>query len=652
MTFKQIYISVFLILFGIIAKAEPFQIQSPDGKIQINVIANEKLEWSVKYDNQVVLLPSKIDLIIRDQSFEFTNVETKYASVDEKIKTVYGKVDELQNKYNAVTIQSKQHVSIEFRAYNNGVAYRFQTQFNEPIIVKNEVVEWNINNYEFCWWAPEQTYQQPFEGEYVKIKIADLTNKSMAITPILYQKEMMPSLLITDANMESYPGMFLIKTTNGFEADFAEKAKKQSLQFAGKISPIKMPYFTKMMVREREEFIAKTAGSRTFPWRVMLIEKNELNLMNNNIVQCLADDSRIEETSWIKPGKVAWDWYHSWDIPFVDFKTGVNEETYKYYIDFAAENNFEYINIDFSWSPLLKLDKPKRKVNLPEVIQYAKTKGVGVFIWVVWQELNSDMDRYLDIFESWGISGLKVDFMDRDDQDVVDFYYELADKAAARKLLVNYHGAYKADGISMVYPNVINREGVCGLEQNKFSKIATPHHNLILPFTRNAVGMMDYTPGAMRYTTPAEYKKNWKKPTAMTTQAHQLAMYVVYYGPLQMIADAPTLYPENVLKFLKKVPTTWDKTVPLAGKTGEFAIVARKNGNEWYIGAMNGTNQNLSKLIQLNFLDTKKNYRFESWVDGERIDKSNYSSTQIKGGAAVNIDMKATGGAVYCISEM
>ncbi|MDA3930827.1 MAG: glycoside hydrolase family 97 protein [Prolixibacteraceae bacterium] len=647
---KRIYTSLLLALIMQVAHAETFELRSPNNEIKVSISTDDGLSWSVNYLNESILAPSKLELMVKNHSYSFSKCSAKETSIDEKIVPVYGKESILFNQCNELELNSNQGICIQFRAYNNGVSYRFISNFDDALVIENELSQWNVANFNNCWFAPVENYQQPFEGIYRNLEVAEINKEEMSITPVLFQDETKPSVLITEANMESYPGMFLKKTELGFEADFAEKASKESLQLLGKISPVKLPYFTKMMVRKRSNFIAEVQGTRTFPWRVMLIEKEERNLMNNSLVQCLADSCRVKKTSWIKPGKVVWDWYHSWDIPGVDFKSGVNEKTYKYYIDFAASNGFEYINIDFSWSPLLKLDKPKSKVNLPEVIQYATDKNVGVFIWVVWQELNRDMDRYLELFEAWGVKGLKVDFMDRDDQDVVDFYYELAEKAAQHKLMINFHGAYKADGLSIVYPNVINREGVCGLEQNKFSSTASAQHNLILPFTRNAVGMMDYTPGAMRYTTPEEYKKNWGKPAAMTTRCHQLAMYVVYYGPLQMIADAPTLYSDDALKFLRLVPTTWDATVPLAAKTGEYAVVARKSGKEWFIGAMAG-NEAQSIEVDLGFLEAGKTYLLKAWNDGEELAATLLSTKTVNNSTQLEIKLNRTGGAVYHLVE-
>lgn len=629
--------------------AKEFKLESPDKKLTATISVTKIISWELRSGKEMLIHPSQILMLVNENQLWGGNPQVlgnKEGSVDEIIKPDYNIRAVIKDTYNYLVL-SFDNYEVEFRLYNNGLAYRFLGVMDSTIKVSQELAEFNINENPNVWFAKTSEYQQPFEGTYLKYDFTDLTAGEFSITPVTIGKMDGYKMVITDANIDAYPGMFLEKTEKGFQGKFAPFVSKEKIQTPGKISPVKLPYFTKMIAKERENYLAETSGRRDFPWRLVIVEETEIDLMDNTLVYQLAPECKIKDPSWIKPGMVVWDWYHYWKIPGVDFKSGVNNETYRYYIDFAAENGFEYINVDFSWSPLLKLDKPKKKVNLPDIIEYAKSKDVGVFIWVMWYELDEKMEYYLDLFQSWGVDGLKVDFMDRDDQRVVEFYHRLAEETADRKLLVNLHGAYKPDGISRTWPNVINREGVIGLENNKFGNDATPEHNLTLPFTRNVVGPVDYTPGSMRHTTPEEYSKNWGKPHSMTTRCQQMAMYVVYYGPIQMLADAPTLYPEKVLSFLRQLPTVWDETIPIDAVVGEKAVIARKGRSKWFIGGMTAS-RGINQEISTDFLEEGK-YRAQIWTDGEKLDDVDYSEIIIKKGDLLSIKMKPNGGTVIIL---
>jgi alpha-glucosidase len=344
-----------------------------------------------------------------------------------------------------------------------------------------------------------------------------------------------------------------------------------------------------MVVRSTEDYIAKTSGKRTFPWRVIMIADSDREILDNTLVYQLADYPQ-HDFSWVQPGKVVWDWYHNWNLQGVDFKSGINTHTYKYMIDFASRNGIEYINIDDGWSKLWNFERVNSKLDLDDIISYAKERNVGVFLWAMWNTLDKDLIANLDRFQQLGIAGLKVDFFDRCDQRMVDFINLLAEECAKRKLLLNLHGIYKPTGISRTFPNVLNIEGVLGLEYNKFSNRCTPEHNLTIPFIRNIVGPMDYTPGAMRYLSPSEFKRSWSNPKAISTRAQQLAMYVVYHGGVQMLADSPTFYEQDevALDFLSKVPVIWDESIPIIGEMGKVIVMARRKGTVWYVAGMAG----------------------------------------------------------------
>ncbi|HEV8188181.1 MAG TPA: glycoside hydrolase family 97 catalytic domain-containing protein, partial [Pyrinomonadaceae bacterium] len=376
-------------------------------------------------------------------------------------------------------------------------------------------------------------------------------------------------------------------------------------------------------VTEAADYIAVTKGTRTFPWRIIGVAASDAELLTNQIVYLLAKPSEVTDTSWIKPGKVPWDWYNALNIYGVDFKSGINTQTYKYYIDFASKYGLDYIIIDEGWYKLGNLLEVVPAMNIEEVVAYGKQKNVGVILWMVWKTLDDQFLPALDQFEKWGVKGLKVDFMQRDDQKVINFYHKLCREAAKRKMIVDFHGAIRPATMVRTWPNLINTEGVRGLEWNKWSKETTPEHNVTLPFTRMFLGPLDYTPGAM-INSGAErnFAAVFERPMSLGTRCHQLAMYVVYEGPLQMLADSPSHYlkePE-VMEFLGPVPTVWDETVVLAAQIGDYVIIARRNGRDWYVGAMTDWTARDFE-IDLSFLPDG-NFQMTSFADGPNADRS------------------------------
>lgn len=456
-------------------------------------------------------------------------------------------------------------------------------------------------------------------------------------------------VVVSESNLFQYPGMFLKKSgQNAFKAVFPKYPKRESQEFLGKLKLVKWPQLSRMVVRSTEDFIAKSGGKRNFPWRVIMVGDSDLDILNNSLVYQLADLPQ-GDFSWVNPGKVVWDWYHNWNLQGVDFKAGINTQTYKYMIDFAAKHGIEYVNIDDGWSKLWDFNKINPNLNLEEVLRYAKEKNVGIFLWAMWNTIDKDFIANLDKFQQLGIVGLKVDFFDRCDQRMVDFVNQLAEECAKRKLLLNLHGMYKPTGIDHTYPNVVNIEGVLGLEYNKFSNRCTPEHNLTIPFVRNIVGPMDYTPGAMRYMSQVEFKKSWDNPHAMTTRSHQLAMYIVYHGGVQMLADSPTFYEGDdlTISFLSQVPVIWDESIPIAGKIGEIAVIARKNGEKWYVGGM-AANEVQKVNFAFDFLSDGL-YTMTFIADGENsssLIKETYSISRIN---TFTYDIKSTGGFVMII---
>ncbi|MGB1318233.1 MAG: glycoside hydrolase family 97 catalytic domain-containing protein, partial [Flavobacteriales bacterium] len=430
-----------------------------------------------------------------------------------------------------------------------------------------------------------------------------------------------PFLFYTETDLHDYPEMYL-KTDGdgGYEAVFP---KVPATYFKA--------YDRFELVGFKKPYIAQTQGTRSYPWRVFGIANNEKDLIGMQLPYLLASPTKLEQTDWIKPGKVAWDWWNAVNLQGVDFKPGMNTETYKYYIDFAAENNLEYIIMDEGWYKLGNLLEVKKEIDMPELIRYAKSKNVEIILWVVWRTLKKQFDEAFTQFSDWGIAGIKMDFMNRHDQVMVNFYERVAKESAKRKLLVDFHGSHSPKGLQRTYPNVLTYEGLLGLEQVKWSKWVHPDHDVILPFTRMLAGPMDYTPGAMSNASSKEkHQIKFKSPESIGTRCHELAKYVVFESPLQMLADAPTAYEKEAecMKFLSVVPSTWDETVVLDAKVGEHIILARKKDDVWYVGGLTGS---VAQTLSLDFSFLGEgNFEMDVWRDGENTRKNGSSYEHFK----------------------
>ncbi len=651
-------LAIILLVFTVQLKllADEYKVNSPDNSIEVNIKTDAGvLFYSVIKNEEVVIKSSRIGL--ETNAFDLSVFGDVLYATESTGKDDYdlywGITDKLEEEYNQLLLTFSDEVRVEFRAYNCGFAWRYKTSLDEDLIVKNEIADYNISTESTVFFPEVDGFSTPFEANYLPHKIGDIENTIFGITPLMVKSALGTSLVFTDVNLKNYPGTFMELSNKGLKSIFPDYPKKEKEQLPGRLRLTNIPQISKKMVKSTEDYIAKSADSNDFPWRAVLIESKEVDMLTNNLVAALADKpEESKDFSWVKPGKVVWDWYHKWNLEGVDFKPGVNTATYKYMIDFATENNLQYINIDDGWCGLHNFSKVNKHLDLLDVIAYAKSKGIGVFLWCTWQTLQNDLEYNLDHFKQLGISGLKVDFFDRTDQVVVDFINTLADECAQRELLLNLHGMYKPTGIQVTWPNLVNFEGILGLEYNKFSDKCTPTHNATAPFIRNAVGPMDYTPGGMRYVDSADFKDSWSEPHVMTTRAQQMAMYVVYHGGVQMLADSPTLFEKDAiaLNYLSQVPVTWDETIPLDGKIGQYVVVARRSGNDWYVAGLNsGKERNYS--VNLDFLPGGS-YAIEMISDGISAEELNYSKYVLKeNNRSVNIKAKAAGGFVLHISK-
>lgn len=621
---KNLFCTLFTLAVAFSLSAQrntTYKIKSPDGSLEATVNLSNNITWSVSKSGTQILSPSAISMTLQDGTVLGSSPRVKGKKetlINTTVSAAIYKRSSIADNYRELALQLQGEYGIIFRAYNTGIAYRFTTAKKSPITILSEQAEFNFTDDHTAFVPYVNTYVtkngtgdvyiNSFENTYNEAKISELNKDTLAFVPILVSLPDGKKAAVLEADLEDYPGMFLKTKHQGFYADFAPYPKSEKQGGHNNLQSF---------VTERENFIARTQGSRSFPWRILVVSNEDKELLNNDLVYLLATPSRIKDASWIKPGKVAWDWWNDWNIKHVDFKAGINTATYKYYIDFAAANNIEYVLLDEGWANSLDIMDIVPEINLQEIIDYGKSKNVGIWLWGGWLPLNKKMDEALNKYATMGIKGFKVDFMDRDDQKMVNFYYRLAEKAAQYKLMIDYHGAYKPTGLQRTYPNVITFEGVYGLEQMKWGKYTEmPEYDATIPFIRMLSGPMDYTPGAMRNVNKQNYRPINSQPMSQGTRCHQLAMYIVYESPFSMLSDNPNAYMEaqESTDFIASLPTVFDETVALDGKVGEYAVIARRKGNTWYIGGINNwTARDIT--IDLSFLGAG-NRNIELFTDG------------------------------------
>jgi len=652
---RKFYLLFFLLAVLSVNAQKDFTITSPDGGLQLRVDAGAQLQWSVNHQGQAIIAPSSISLTLQTEEVlgDHPKIRTplsvgaKFEKINEKITALNYKKQVVEDKYNQLTLNCKGDYGVIFRLFNDGVAYRFFTKKKDSIIIKSEEANFNFTDDDSAYIAysndphNKDKYQCSFENTYQHIKLSQFVKDTVAFAPVLVELANNKKAVITEADLEEYPGMFLAKgkTQSSLSGDFAPYVLAD---LQNERNPVQA------LVTKRADYIAKTNGTRNFPWRIVIISTSDKELLNNDMVYRLASPSRTGDVSWIKPGKVAWDWWNDWNISQVDFRAGINTATYKYYADFASANHIEYILLDEGWSNDRDIMEIVPEIDLQQIIDYAKQKNVGVWLWMGSYPLDQKMEEAFSKYSKMGVKGFKIDFMDRDDQNMVQYYYRVAKTAAAHHIMVDFHGAYKPTGLQRTYPNIVNVEGVHGMEQLKWSNPDMPKFDVTIPFIRMVAGFMDYTPGAMRNANKQDFRPNFSMPMSQGTRCHQLAMYVIYEAPFEMLSDNPTAYihERESVNFISAVPTTFDETVPLDGKVSEFAAIARRKGDSWYVGAM--TNWNARDItIDLSFLKQGK-YEAEIFKDGINADRdaTDYKREVIKisNGQKLNVHLSTGGG--------
>jgi alpha-glucosidase len=647
---KNLLAFFFLFIFFVCGATDKKEITSPDGKIKLKVEANDSLSYSLSYENRVLLLPSAISMILENGTdlsgkIVFKKTSTRYNN-SVIISPVPEKRKNIPDIYNELTIRFKQPFSVVFRVYNDGVAYRFISHHKDSIIIKSEKANFNFTGNHLLYY-PEvvkrenaDIYHTSFEEPYKLKTIDSLAENNLCFTPVLLSSVDGLKIILTESDLEDYPGMFINgNANNSLSGRFAPYPLEEKVAEGE---------FPQAIVTRRAEYIAKTKGARSFPWRVLLIAANDKELPANDIIYRLASPSRIKDPSWIKPGKGTDEWIIGINLFNVPFKTGVNTATYKYYIDFAKRFGFDRIMMDAGWSDYKDLFKINPAIDMDEIAAYAREKNIKLSMWTLAMTLSNQLEPALKQFNKWGVDFIMTDFMDRDDQEMVKFYYKIAEACARHQIMIMYHGAFKPAGFNRTWPNAVTREGVLGSEYNIWSDKPTPEHNLLLPFIRMTSGPLDYEPGILDNATAKTFRPIGDKVMAAGTRCHQAAMFVIYESPVQLFSGNPSqgLLEPRFMELLGSVPTTWDTTIVLDGKIGDYIITARKKGSNWFVGAMTDwTARNLT--ISLSFLN-EESYEATVCEDGVNADRyaSDYklSSRQVTKNDTLDIPMAPGGG--------
>lgn len=623
-TFRK-FVAVFIaaLMWGVINPdklAAQQKLSSPDGRLVLQIEPNKALSFSVTYDGKPAFSADPAGLeLLQGQLFPAKGTKPKIVTgsgITETTPVVPVKFSHSIHPYNRMELRYGSNFAVEFRVYNDGVAYRFHTSVRKPLKIRKEDFSLDFPEGTGVHFPRENSLYSHYERLYQHVAADSIPAGEFCSLPVLFTAPGKLRVLFTEAGLSDYPNAFLEKAEQvRFRAKFPEVVLATS--------PKNGTSDRTEVIDETAGFIAYSEGTRSFPWRLFVVTDDDRKLAENDLVNGLSDDCRLEETAWIRPGKVAWDWYNSNNLTGVNFRTGINTDTYKYYIDFASYYGLEYVILDEGWSEsTTNVLKTRPEIDLPELISYGKSKNVGIILWLLWHPLNGNEEKILSTYREWGVKGIKVDFMQRADQGMVNSYEKIAQVAAENHLLVDFHGSFKPAGLSGRYPNVLTYEGVAGNENNKWSDFASPGHNVTLPFIRMVAGPMDYTPGAMRNAQKADFCISFDHPESLGTRSHQVAMYVVYESPLQMLCDLPSLYRREpqVPGFISQIPVTWDETCVLEAEVGEYIVTARRKGDTWYLGAMTGWNPRKFS-IGLNFLGEGK-HKATIFRDGPNADKN------------------------------
>jgi len=647
---KKLLFPLCLCLLFAASNAQIYQLKSPDQRLSAEVNLNQGV--SVKMLNGNVILVQLSDLGLQTQSGfpDFGQFQVKKVnrnSVDETVlPLVREKSETYRNQYNEMQLLFKSGLSITFRLFNEGLAYRFSTSVKDSLILLKENLGIQLADGDSIRYQPSKSFNSSYETPYEFTKVSGVENGALCHLPALIEKSNGSFVMITEADLYRYPGLWLAGTGKQ-ELAATHPPYPKKYRYTGSI-------YDHGQIAEKHDYIARVSGTRTYPWRIFAFAEKEANLIANNMVYLLASPTELADVSWIKPSVVMFDWWGKSNIYGVNFKAGVNTETAKYYIDFCAANGFRYFLFDDGWCPKDNLLHEVPGLNMAEVTAYAKSKGVDVMLWVIWHAVQKQWDEAFDQFEKWGVKGIKMDFMNRDDQPMVEFYEAVARKAAEKKMVVNFHGAYKPCGLSRKYPNVLTREALIEFEYNGWTNSDNPVHHNLLPYIRMFTGPMDYIPATMRNSTKDNFRPLSDYPMGQGTRAHAMALFVILSSPMEMLPDSPSDYyrEKECTQFLTKIPVEWDETHLLDGKIGKYTVLARRSGNEWYVGAITNWDERTIEL-PTDFLKAG-NYRIEWIEDGinanSRAEDYKRMDRNFKSGEKLTLKLASGGGWVARIA--
>ena len=596
------------------AAPKDYTLSSPDGGLEVKITADDGISWSLYRDGACLLTPSRVSMTLEDGTVYGTG----------KFRTAKGSEDD----NNSLTFKFKE-CDLVFKAFDDGVAYRFISRSKTPFKVVSEQAEFALPD-DWSMYVPyvrdytdnfETQYFNSFENTYSHIRVSEWDSARLAFLPLLVEAPEGVKLCIMETDLMNYPGMYLYNGDGDTSLGGSYARYPKEMEQGGH-------NMLQMVVRSREDYIAKYDGATSFPWRIVAVSAEDKDLLANRLAYRLATPAAEgSDYSWVRPGKVAWEWWNDWNLTGVDFKTGINNDTYKYYIDFASKHGIEYVILDEGWAVNLKADLMQvvPEIDLEELVEYGRERNVGIILWAGYWAFDRDMENVCRYFSEMGVKGFKIDFMDRDDQMMVDFHRRAAETAAKYHLLVDFHGTYKPAGLDRTYPNVVNYEGVHGLEQMKWSgeNVDQVTYDVTIPFIRMVPGPMDYTQGAMRNASRGNYRPVNSEAMSQGTRCRQLAEYIVFNSPLTMLCDSPSNYMKEpeCLEFISEVPTVWDEIVPLDGKVAEYVAVAKRKGDVWYVGGMTNWDARDMEVDLLQVLGDGE-WTVEIFTDGVNADRA------------------------------
>ncbi len=640
---------------AILALSAPYaaaiDVPSPNGKIKAHITTNGQLSLAITLGSDTIMRTSPIGLTLADGTEIGKGIHataTRPVHKTEHIETVAYRQRSLDTEWNQTIVRLSKDFSLTLRIYNEGVAYSYSTTRKGETIVASETAELDFGKDCTAWLAytttPEKPYAMAFQNIYTIGKLDTIAPGHVFLPATVDCGK--AKITVLESDIVSYPNMWLRPEDGKLKADFAPY-------------PAKMDYYPwrhMTHVTAAENYIAKTSGARTYPWRILAISTSDTEMPTNNLVYALARPSKISDTSWIHAGKSAWEWWNDWNIKGVDFEAGINFDTYKYYIDFAAAHGLEYIVLDEGWynSKAGSILEPIEAIRFPELLNYAKEKGVGVVLWAVFNVMDENLEEICSHYANLGVKGFKVDFMDRDDQTAVEMVERLADCTARHHLVLDLHGIYKPVGLDRTYPNILNYESVFGMEECRWTDEDhdMPLYDVTFPYIRMMAGPVDFTPGAMRNGTRSDWKARYTKPISMGTRCHQAACYIAHDTPFSMLADSPTNYEadETYTRFIATIPSTFDQTIVQQGELGKFIVTARRSGYDWYIGGQTNWDGR-DVTLAFSFLESGATYEAQILRDGINAnhDAEDYAIDKMAVNAQSSVDIHMASGGGFVI---